>query len=594
VGYHIVRYLQKEKEKRKLPFKYLFKRTLILLSPFKYSLILLLVLSIVGICLNLVIPYIIKLFVDAIVIGDINSLVNLAIIFIVVATVGLAVNYTRSYLVPLIGQKLMLNLRNSLYRHVLTIKLDYFSRIPTGKIVARIMNDVDSIGEILASGAIDVLSDFIFIAGAMFIMFSLSVELALIVTITVLIVVIIAYIWGERAREVYRKVRESVAEVTSKIEQDVSGALLLHTFIHRRADSVMEFQRLSKKTLTSSISAAKIVGSMGPLIRLIEALCYILILWYGSHLVGVEKITIGTLSAFYGYVGMLFRPLIMLTIFYGSFQSALASLERIFDLLDTEVEARRGDRRIKVRGSIVFEDVTFGYDPDNPVLKSLSFKINSGEVVAIVGPTGSGKTTIVNLILRLYEPQKGRILIDGIDLREIELRCLREQIGLIPQEPVLFSGTVMDNLRIAIPHMSIGEIKERLRKLGLEEFLLKLPQGYDTRVVEGGKNLSVGQRQIISIARALLTDPSILILDEALSSIDPISEFMIQEVLKRSLQNRTCIVIAHRLSTLRLADRILVVVDGRVVEEGPHEELIKKRGVYSRLYETHFALARAQ
>ena len=592
MGYHIVRYLQKEKEKRKLPLKYLFKRTLVLLSPFKYSLILLLVLSIIGICLNLMIPYITKLFVDAIVIRDINSLVNSAIIFIIVATAGLAVNYTRSYLVPLIGQRLMLNLRNSLYRHVLTIKLDYFSRTPTGKIVSRIMNDVDSIGEILASGAIDVLSDFIFIAGAMFIMFSLSIELTLIVAITVLIVVIIAFIWGERARKIYRKVRESIAEVTSKIEQDVSGVLLLHTFIHRRADNIMEFQRLSRKTLTSSISAAKVVGSMGPVIRLIEALCYILILWYGSHLVGVEKITIGTLSAFYGYVGMLFRPLITLTMFYGSFQSALASLERIFNLLDTQVEVREGTKKIKIRGDIAFENVTFGYEPDKPVLRNLSFKVNRGEVVAIVGPTGSGKTTIANLILKLYEPQEGRILIDGVDLREIELSWLRKHIGLIPQEPVLFSGTVMDNLKIAVPHMSTEEIREKLKKLDLEKFLLKLPEGYDTKVVEGGKNLSVGQRQIVSIARVILSEPSILILDEALSSVDPISEFTIQEVLKRVLQNRTCIIIAHKLSSLRLANRVLVIMDGRIVEEGTHEELIKRGEVYPRLYKAHFALAR--
>ncbi|RLF06554.1 MAG: ABC transporter ATP-binding protein, partial [Thermoprotei archaeon] len=369
-----------------------------------------------------------------------------------------------------------------------------------------------------------------------------------------------------------------------------SGAKVVQAFSYRKKINIESFSRINRENLEINVQATKVVSSIGPTMSVIRALGIALILWYGGMLVSQGKLTIGTLVAFYGYVDMFFRPILMITMFYNTLQSTLAAAERVVDFLRWEKEEDYGSiDKMPEKGEIEYKNVVFGYDERIPVIKGVSFRVRPGERVAIVGPTGSGKTTLVNLLLRFYDPWEGQILIDGMDVREYKLDALRKSIAFVSQEPILFDGTVYENMTLANSSISKEEVIRMLEYLGLKEIIDKLPEGLDTKILEGGKNISMGQRQVISYIRALIVNPKILVLDEATSSLDLYTEEKLQKALEKISKGKTMIIIAHRLQTIINSDRIIVIHNGRIVEEGTHDELLEMKGLYARLYESQFA-----
>ncbi|HDJ89962.1 MAG TPA: ABC transporter ATP-binding protein, partial [Thermoprotei archaeon] len=400
------------------------------------------------------------------------------------------------------------------------------------------------------------------------------------------IIALTSYLFSRWTRKAYKKTREKIAKVTTSLEQTVSGAKVSQAFVTRKKIDIKRFEQTNREYFQASMEANKLFSSFSPVINLIRAGGIALLLWYGGMMVLGGRLSIGTLIAFYGYTERFFGPIISLTMFYNTIQSALAASERIYEFLHEDIEKDRPNAiKLKsIKGKIEYRHVYFSYDSETPLFRDLNLSIRPGETIAIVGPTGAGKTSLIKLLLRFHEIDDGAILLDNVDIRNIKLRSLRSHIGLVLQEDYLFRGTVLENIRIGDPNANIERVKKVVKELGIKEFIESLPNGYNTIVLEGGKNLSAGQRQLIAFARALLSNPKILILDEATSSVDPYTEKLIQNALEKLIQDKTCIIIAHRLSTVRLADRIVVLSDGRVVEEGSHEELLKKNGLYAKLY----------
>ena len=574
-----------EQRKRKLSDKELLMWFFKLIKPYIPYLILILILSLIRLLTSLLYPYLTKYIIDSIVNGNVDSLMFFLTLFMGVISVMCIAGFGRIYAIAYVANKFLYDLRYRMFVHLYRLKLDYFSKEETGSIVSRIINDVNTIGSSIASGIIDLVIDLISLGGAIFLMYSLSPDLTIVLLSLIPLILISTYVFARRARKAYSKTRRKIAEITGKITQDIEGAKVIQAFPQRKQFNLEEFKRIARETFEAYIEAAKSAFFIAPTLGIISAIAYSIIIWYGGLLVYWGRTTIGTLIAFLNYISGFFRPLSTLATFYGTIQSALAAGERIYEFLHEEVETfNEGIELENVKGEVVFENVTFGYEKDTPVLKNVNIRVKPGEIIAIVGPTGAGKTTLINLLMRFYEPWSGRILLDGIDIRKIKLESLRRNIGLVLQEPILFSGTVMDNIRIANPKASEEDVIRIARELGIDDFIKRLPNGYNTKILEEGKNLSMGQRQLIALARALLANPRILVLDEAVSSVDPYTELKIQTAISRIVKGRTCIIIAHRFSTIKIANRIVVIKNGRIVEEGTHRDLIEKKGVYAKLY----------
>ncbi len=574
-----------EQRKRKLSDKELLMWFFKLIKPYIPYLILILILSLIRLLTSLLYPYLTKYIIDSIVNGNVDSLMFFLTLFMGVISVMCIAGFSRIYAIAYVANKFLYDLRYRMFVHLYRLKLDYFSKEETGSIVSRIINDVNTIGSSIASGIIDLVIDLISLGGAIFLMYSLSPDLTIVLLSLIPLILISTYVFARRARKAYSKTRRKIAEITGKITQDIEGAKVIQAFPQRKQFNLEEFKRIARETFEAYIEAAKSAFFIAPTLGIISAIAYSIIIWYGGLLVYWGRTTIGTLIAFLNYISGFFRPLSTLATFYGTIQSALAAGERIYEFLHEEVETfNEGIELENVKGEVVFENVTFGYEKDTPVLKNVNIRVKPGEIIAIVGPTGAGKTTLINLLMRFYEPWSGRILLDGIDIRKIKLESLRRNIGLVLQEPILFSGTVMDNIRIANPKASEEDVIRIARELGINDFIKRLPNGYNTKILEEGKNLSMGQRQLIALARALLANPRILVLDEAVSSVDPYTELKIQTAISRIVKGRTCIIIAHRFSTIKIANRIVVIKNGRIVEEGTHRDLIERKGVYAKLY----------
>jgi len=574
-----------EQRKRKLSDKELLMWFFKLIKPYIPYLILILILSLIRLLTSLLYPYLTKYIIDSIVNGNVDSLMFFLTLFMGVISVMCIAGFGRIYAIAYVANKFLYDLRYRMFVHLYRLKLDYFSKEETGSIVSRIINDVNTIGSSIASGIIDLVIDLISLGGAIFLMYSLSPDLTIVLLSLIPLILISTYVFARRARKAYSKTRRKIAEITGKITQDIEGAKVIQAFPQRKQFNLEEFKRIARETFEAYIEAAKSAFFIAPTLGIISAIAYSIIIWYGGLLVYWGRTTIGTLIAFLNYISGFFRPLSTLATFYGTIQSALAAGERIYEFLHEEVETfNEGIELENVKGEVVFENVTFGYEKDTPVLKNVNIRVKPGEIIAIVGPTGAGKTTLINLLMRFYEPWSGRILLDGIDIRKIKLESLRRNIGLVLQEPILFSGTVMDNIRIANPKASEEDVIRIARELGIDDFIKRLPNGYNTKILEEGKNLSMGQRQLIALARALLANPRILVLDEAVSSVDPYTELKIQTAISRIVKGRTCIIIAHRFSTIKIANRIVVIKNGRIVEEGTHRDLIERKGVYAKLY----------
>lgn len=573
--------------------RHILRRLLAFLLPYKGRMLLALLLMLIVSGLTLLTPYLLKIAVDQYITGgDLAGLARISMIT-AAAFVGLYVfTSLENYLLSWVGQHVLANMRSDLFRHLQELSMAYHDTHIVGVTVSRVMNDVAVINDLISQGLITLLGDVFVLIGIIVIMLKMNAPLALI-TFTVLPVMILVTVWfSRRARKAYRKTRTSVARVVGDLAEDIAGVRVIQAF-GQEDTSQERFSGINEQNRDANIEAMNLSFIFLPAIEFLGILATAIVLWFGGRMVSATGVTLGVLVAFLSYVTRFFQPIQELSRMYTTLQSAMAGGEQVLKLLDTrpEVQDVPGAKLMPaIRGEITLEHVSFRYQPQLPeILHEVDLTIQPGQTVALVGPTGAGKTSISNLIARFYDPSGGCVKIDGIDLRSVSQNSLHRQIGLVPQDSFLFSGSIFDNIRFGDPDASEEQVIEAAKKANAHEFISGKPEGYRTQILEGAVNLSVGQRQLVCIARALLTDPRILILDEATSNVDSLTERLIQDALQILLSGRTALVIAHRLSTIRNADLICVVQDGRIVEQGKHEGLLSKKGVYAELYARQFS-----
>ena len=541
--------------------------------------------------LGLIPPYLFSLAIDNYITAlNPAGLTMLAIAYVAVSLATYVANYGRRYLISWLGSRLEYDMRLDLFRHLQRLSLGYFAKKEVGSIVSRATNDIDKVMELVASGVVEAVADVVTLVGIVFIMLWMSPRLSLISFSIVPVIVFFAYFWGRRVRRVYRETRKTIASVSAKIEESVSGMKEIHAFSRER-ETRREFQEVNVSNLQANVEAGRVMSAFRPAVGLFSAVGNFLVLWFGGNAVINGTLTIGVLFAFMSYMGRFFWPIESLSQFWNQVQSAMAAAERVFHIMDTEIEVSEKPDALEltqIEGRITYEDMTFSYEEGLPVLQDINLEIEPYTTIALVGPTGAGKTTMINLLYRFYDPQEGRITIDGRDLRDLNIESMRSHMAIVLQDPILFSGTVKDNIKYGNLEATDERVVEIAKAVGAHDFIMKLPSGYDTEVRERGSRLSMGQRQLISLARALIADPRILIMDEATSSIDAYTELIIKQAMEKVLRGRTSIVIAHRLSTVRKADKIVVLDEGRMVEMGTHRELLGKGGLYRELYEMQF------
>jgi ATP-binding cassette subfamily B protein len=565
------------------------KRLLVHLRPYRGrvagAILLLLATSI----LELFGPYLTKIAIDEHVArGDLDGLGRIALLYLAVVVGGFALEYVHFYLMQWVGQRIVFDLRARILAHLQRQELQYFDRNPVGRLMTRVTSDVQAIHELFTAGIVAIFGDFVTLVGIVVAMFLLDWRLALVANIVLPVLVGISLLFRSRVRASYRTIRSRVAAMNAFLQEHLTGMRVVQIF-GREADTQRDFARLNAAHRDSQLRTILYYALFFPAVELVSAVALALIVWYGGGQVVRTGLELGVLVAFVQYAERFFRPISDLSEKYNTFQAAMASAERIFRLLDREPAIRSGPQRLaRVRGHIVFEHVHFAYDPGEPVLTDVSFEVAPGERVALVGPTGAGKTSILSVMTRLYEIQSGRILLDGIDIASLDLGDLRRRVGVVLQDAFLFAGDIERNIRLGDATIDAARVREAARLAGADRFIERLPAGYAAVLGERGSTLSMGQRQLLALARVLAFDPAVLVLDEATSSVDTETEQWIRAALHRVLQGRTALVVAHRLSTIQDCDRILVLNRGRLRESGTHAELLQQRGLYARLYELQF------
>jgi len=522
--------------------------------------------------------------------GDAAGLTRTMLFLLAIYALGTVASRGQVYGVGSVAQRLLASLRARIFDRLQHLPLRFFDRRPVGDLMSRVTNDVDTLNQLFSQGLTQLLGSIFSLVGILVAMLVLQWNLALACFAVIPIMLLTTAFFARRARQAFRLTRETVGDVSAGLQEDIVGVREAQAF-NRTERNIARFRERNAANRDANVQAVAITSAFSPAIDVLSTLATALVIGYGGYLVFAGSISVGVLTAFLIYVQQFFRPVQLASQFYTQAQSALAGAERIYNILDEEPEPADPPEARKVgriEGRVTFENVTFAYEPGRPVLRDVDFEIAPGQTVALVGPTGAGKTTIASLIPRFYDATNGAVSIDGRDVRAYARKDLRENIGIVLQESFLFSGTIADNIGYGRLGASRDEIEAAARTLDAHGFISELPDGYDTVLGEGGGSLSQGQRQLLSFARAVLTDPRILILDEATSNIDTRTEKVIQNALATLLKGRTSVVIAHRLSTIRNADLILAVQDGRVVERGTHEELLARGGLYADLYRRQF------
>lgn len=518
--------------------------------------------------------------------SDINGLIWLAVIFLGACIVAAALGFLQQVLLERAGQEMMFELRQKLYSHILSRAPQFFTKSAVGKLTTRLTNDVQNLNEMYRNSIIALCKDVVLLTGIVVVLLLLDVTLTLVCLVLVPVIAVAAWFFARLAREAFRALQGHLGRINARFQETISGISVLKLF---RAEgySAKAFARLNNAYFQAGMRQIRVFAVFMPLAGFFSNLAVALIIWYGGGQVIQDRLSLGTLAAFLFYMQMFFRPVRDVAEKYNVLQAAMASAERIFNIMDDEtslpVFAQPKDFPTKNHMTVGFENVTFGYEPAIPVLHDISFAIPAGETWAVVGPTGAGKTSVVNLVLRLYDPWQGRVLLDGVDLTQADPLDLAAKVALVPQEVFIKSGTIRHNITLGRDQVTERALDQALAITGANEFVKRLEKGLQTRVGSGGQGLSAGQRQLIALARALAGDPGLLVLDEATSSVDPVSEKQIQKALPKVMQGRTSLVVAHRLSTVRRADRILVMKKGRICEQGMHNELLALDGVYAGL-----------
>ena len=541
--------------------------------------------------LSLYAPYLVKEAIDGPIIkGDILAL-NDIVLLMLLTFIGLYLSsMAQRYLLSWVGQKVLMDLRAALFRHLQELPLAYHDSHIIGVTISRVISDVGVINQLLSQGLITLLGDSLLLAGIIVVMLSLNAQLALVTFSIIPVIVLATMVFARRAKVAFRNTRARNAHMIGDLAENLSGIRVIQAFANENSTSE-KFDEVNQANRDAHIDAMSLSFIFLPTVEFLSMVATGIVLLFGGLSVAQGNLTLGTVIAFLAYVNRFFLPVQELSQLYATMQTAMAGGERVINLLNTEPAiADRADAidMPPIQGHIEFQDVEFGYSEGLPVLRDISLDIPAGTMVALVGPTGAGKTSIANLIARFYDVSGGALLIDDIDIRHVKQRSMRRQMALVSQDPFIFSGTIADNIRFGKPEASMAEVIAAGELANVAEFAGDLPTGYETEIFEDGANLSVGQRQLISIARAILADPRILIMDEATSSVDMITEALIQDALGKLLSERSAIVIAHRLSTIVNADMICVVDDGRICEMGKHADLLKERGLYFDLYERQF------
>ncbi|TMM26384.1 MAG: ABC transporter ATP-binding protein [Actinobacteria bacterium] len=506
--------------------------------------------------------------------------------FLLAGLLNWGLTYAQTYLTGWVGERILADLRNRLFDHLQGLSLGFFERNRAGVIISRLTNDVEAIDQLVTDGVTSLVQNTLTLVGTAILLFVLDWRLALATLLVIPFMSIATVIFRKRSGRAYAAVRERLGLVTATLAEDIAGMRVVHSFTRERA-SMRNFHEVTERYRDANMETVILNGIYFPFVDLLSSIALAVVLGYGGHLYFNGAVTLGTLFAFMLYVQNFFDPVQQLSQLYGTFLSATAALDKIVDVLDQEPEVTDRPGAVElppVEGNVAFENVRFGYGDGPEVLHGLTLDVPAGTTVALVGHTGAGKSTIAKLLARFYDPRKGRITIDGHDLRDVTQASLRHQLGIVPQEGFLFAGTVRENIAFGRPDADPEDVVRAAETIGANDFILRLEDGYETQLQERGTRLSLGQRQLVALARALLADPRILILDEATSSVDIGTERKIERALRTLLAGRTAFVIAHRLSTIRDADLIVVLEHGQVVEQGTHDELMDARGLYTSLY----------
>ncbi|MCU0521808.1 MAG: ABC transporter ATP-binding protein/permease [Anaerolineae bacterium] len=543
--------------------------------------------------LNLVPPLIQRAIVDDVIeAGDLAHLMRLILALVGVYAILHLTDFGDNVLRHTLGQRFILDLRVRIYNHLQRLSLSFFESTSTGEIMSRVTNDVNALESFVTHGVPLTVVDLMRLIAASIVLLTLNWRLALVVLIPLPLMAIGLRIFNERSRPIYRVVRDRLGDINARLQDNLAGIRVIQAF-EQEENELRVFRGVSEEYYYQSVRAIRTWSTFFPALHFLTAVGGALVLGFGARSVVDGVITLGTLVAFLAYIASFYEPLRRLTEIDNTFQQAIAAGERIFEVLDEESEIQNAPDAIdltETRGEVQFEDVHFRYGKGDEVLHDIDFHIAPGEVVALVGPSGAGKTSIANLLCRFYDPGHGRILLDGHDLRDLDLKSLRQHIAVVLQDTFLFNTTVRENICYGKPDASEEEMVTAAKAANAHEFIAEMPKGYDTEIGERGVRLSGGQKQRLALARAIITNPRILILDEATSSVDAEAEFLIQQALEKVMKGRTALVIAHRLSTIRSADKIIALEDGHIREVGDHHELIARGGLYSQLYQRQLEL----